>query len=137
MGNNAKLSMRDIRDGTSNTLLVSELKFRTTGSNRVQDTRGVWAYGAMCASLLTTKTGPNSLTPDGVWGCRNEPAEGMPCVQIGSPYTENYSAARSYHPGGVQGTLADGSVNFFSESISLDVWQALGTRAGGEAPSVE
>ena len=137
MGNNAKLSMADVRDGTSNTLIVSELKFRITGSNRSQDTRGVWAYGAMCASMLTTRTGPNSTVPDGVWGCRNEPAEGMPCVQIGSPYTEMYSAARSYHPGGVLGAMSDGSVSFFSESIALDVWQALGTRGGGEIARLE
>jgi len=137
MANNGKLSMTDIRDGTSNTLMVSELKFRVTGANRHQDTRGTWAYGAMTASLLTTRTGPNSPVPDGVWGCRSEPAEGMPCIQIGSPYTENYSAARGYHPGGVLGTLADGSVNFYSESIALDIWQALGTRAGGEAPRTE
>lgn len=137
MGNNAKLSMADVRDGTSNTLIVSELKFRSTGANRAQDSRGVWAYGAMCASMLTTRTGPNSTVPDGVWGCRSEPREGMPCIQIGSPYTENYSAARSYHPGGVLGALADGSVSFYSDSIALEIWQALGTRAGGEALTVQ
>jgi len=137
MGNNARFRMADVRDGTSNTLIVSELKFRITGTNRIQDTRGVWAYGAMCASMLTTRTGPNSTAPDGVWGCRSEPAEGMPCVQIGSPYTENYSAARSYHPGGVLGALSDGSVSFYSDSIALDVWQALGTRAGGEISTTQ
>lgn len=137
LGSNAKYSMAEVLDGTSNTLLVSELKFRTRGGNRRQDSRGVWAYGAMCASLLTTQTGPNSTVPDGVWGCRNAPDEGMPCVQIGSPYTENYSAARSYHPGGVLGLLTDGSVSFYSESVTLDVWQALGTRAGGEVSSSE
>ncbi len=137
MANNGKLSMADVRDGTSNTLMVSELKFRVTGANRIQDTRGVWAYGAMCASILSTKTGPNSTVPDGVWGCRSEPAERMPCVQIGSPYAENYSAARGYHPGGVLGCLADGSVSFYSDSIALDVWQAIGTRGGGEIPRNE
>lgn len=137
MANNSRLSMKDIQDGTSNTLLVSELKFRTSGTNSSSDSRGVWAYGAMSASLLTTKTGPNSATPDGVWGCRSEPNEGMPCVQIGSPYTENYSAARSYHTAGVLGALTDGSVRFISESIALDVWQALGTRAGGETALAE
>lgn len=131
-GNNAKLGMSEIQDGTSNTLMISELKFRTTGSNRHQDTRGTWGYGVMCASILSTQNGPNSTVPDGVWGCRNEPAEGMPCVQIGSPYTEMHQAARSYHTGGVQGCMADGSTRFFSENISLQIWQALGTRAGRE-----
>jgi hypothetical protein len=43
-----------------------------------------------------------------------------------------YSAARSYHIGGVQGALADGSVRFFSENVDLLLWQAIGTRGGGE-----
>jgi prepilin-type processing-associated H-X9-DG protein len=40
--------------------------------------------------------------------------------------------ARSWHPGGVNAALADGSVRFVSDSIDLRVWRALGTRAGGE-----
>lgn len=133
-GNNSKFSMRDITDGTSNTIALSELKYRlasATGPSR-QDTRGTWAYGVMGGNIFSTRTGPNSTTPDGPWGCRNYPAEGMPCIQIGSPYTEMYSAARSYHIGGVQGGLADGSVRFFSENVDLLLWQAIGTRGGGE-----
>ena len=38
----------------------------------------------------------------------------------------------SYHVGGAQYTLADGSVRFISENIDLGVYRALGTRAGGE-----
>ena len=41
-------------------------------------------------------------------------------------------AARSYHDGGVNVVLCDGSVHFIRNSISLPAWQALGTRAGGE-----
>jgi prepilin-type processing-associated H-X9-DG protein len=40
--------------------------------------------------------------------------------------------ARSFHAGGVNGLLMDGSVRFFSDSVRLEVWRALGTRAGGE-----
>ena len=133
-GNNSRFSMRDMTDGTSNTIAISELKFRLTNGTgpSFQDTRGTWSYGVMGANIFSTRTGPNSTTPDGVWGCRNFPAQGMPCVQIGSPYTEMYSAARSYHIGGVQGALADGSVRFFSENVDLLLWQAIGTRGGGE-----
>jgi prepilin-type processing-associated H-X9-DG protein len=56
----------------------------------------------------------------------------MPCVQIGSPYTAMHAAARSYHTGGVHGAMADGSVRFFSENMSLVIWQGLGTRGGNE-----
>jgi prepilin-type processing-associated H-X9-DG protein len=41
-------------------------------------------------------------------------------------------AARSYHSGGVNVCFADGSVHFISNTIPFPVWQALGTRAGGE-----
>lgn len=133
-GNNSSIGMRDIIDGTSNTLALSELKFRlqdASGPSR-QDTRGTWAYGVMGGNIFSTQTGPNSSTPDGIWGCRSFPVEDMQCIQIGSPYTEMYSAARSYHIGGVQGAMTDGSVRFFSENIDLTLWQALGTRGGRE-----
>lgn len=41
-------------------------------------------------------------------------------------------AARSSHIEGVNLLLADGSVRFVSNSITLSTWQALATRAGGE-----
>ncbi|WP_417749310.1 DUF1559 domain-containing protein [Rosistilla oblonga] len=133
-GNNSRFQMRDVRDGTANTISISELKFRLRSSSgpSYQDSRGTWAYAVMGGDIFSTKTGPNSATPDGVWGCRNHPQSGMPCVQIGSPYTELYAAARSYHPGGVMGAMADGSVRFFTETVDLAVWQAIGTRSGGE-----
>jgi len=40
--------------------------------------------------------------------------------------------ARSYHPGGVNTLLADGSVRFVKSSIDGMTWRALGTIAGGE-----
>ena len=42
------------------------------------------------------------------------------------------AAARSYHPGGVNVLLADGSVRFVRNTIDAATWRALGTRAGGE-----
>jgi prepilin-type processing-associated H-X9-DG protein len=41
-------------------------------------------------------------------------------------------AARSEHPGGVNVAMCDGSVRFVSENVNLEIWRALGTRAGGE-----
>jgi prepilin-type N-terminal cleavage/methylation domain-containing protein len=42
-------------------------------------------------------------------------------------------AARSWHPGGVELLVCDGSVRFVASTITLDAWRAMATRAGGEA----
>lgn len=47
-----------------------------------------------------------------------------------------FYAARSYHAGGVNALMADGSVRFVGDSINLDVWRAAATVAGGETQSL-
>lgn len=42
----------------------------------------------------------------------------------------------SFHPGGINATLGDGSTHFVSIDIAFDVYQALSTRSGGEVVSV-
>lgn len=45
--------------------------------------------------------------------------------------------ARSYHVGGVNALLLDGSVRFVGSTIARDTWRALGTRAGGEVANLD
>ncbi len=49
---------------------------------------------------------------------------------------DTYAAvtSRSYHAGGVNALLMDGSVRFVRNGVAADVWRAAGTRAGGEVP---
>lgn len=51
---------------------------------------------------------------------------------VNSNWAEGHLAARSYHPGGAHVLLGDGAVRFGNESLSETVWQAVGSRAGGE-----
>jgi prepilin-type processing-associated H-X9-DG protein len=44
---------------------------------------------------------------------------------------------RSKHPGGANFLFADGTVRFISDSVNTAVYQALGTRNGGEVVSVD
>jgi prepilin-type N-terminal cleavage/methylation domain-containing protein len=138
-GNNHSIAVRDVTDGTTNTLAISELKYRLTSADgpSLQDSRGVWSYATMGGNVFSAQTGPNSATPDRVWGCRNFLPIGMPCSQGGSPYRDNFAAARGYHPSGVVGGMADGSVRFFSNNIALGTWNALGSRGGGETVSAD
>jgi prepilin-type N-terminal cleavage/methylation domain-containing protein/prepilin-type processing-associated H-X9-DG protein len=41
-------------------------------------------------------------------------------------------SASSYHAGGVNVCMADGSVRFVADGVAFNVWQALGSKAGGE-----
>ena len=45
--------------------------------------------------------------------------------------------ADSYHPGGVNALMADGSVRFVKDSVNGQAWRALGTIAGGEVISAD
>jgi prepilin-type N-terminal cleavage/methylation domain-containing protein/prepilin-type processing-associated H-X9-DG protein len=84
----------------------------------------MWASGeARCVSYNHYYT-PNSKSYDCI---ANDPT--MTYISVG------YRAARSRHIGGVNVLLADGSVRFVKDSIPLAQWQALSTRADGEAAS--
>jgi prepilin-type N-terminal cleavage/methylation domain-containing protein/prepilin-type processing-associated H-X9-DG protein len=54
---------------------------------------------------------------------------------------ENFHAAAfpplSYHPGGVNVCLADGSVRFIKATVNPQTWWALGSRNGGEVISAD
>lgn len=49
-----------------------------------------------------------------------------------SGFTAVHQAASSYHTGGVNLCMADGSVKFATDSTPFDIWQNVGSRAGGE-----
>ncbi len=96
-----------------------------------QDTRGVrWHYGAPGHSMYNHLRVPNDPRPD----CRG----GLPHSNRFDPPWSWLSlniTARSLHPGGVNSLLADGHVQFIKNSISVVVWQAIGSLNGGEVVS--
>jgi prepilin-type N-terminal cleavage/methylation domain-containing protein/prepilin-type processing-associated H-X9-DG protein len=49
-----------------------------------------------------------------------------------STFRRAHINAGSYHTGGVNAALCDGSVRFFSDSMAFETWYALGTRGNGE-----
>jgi prepilin-type N-terminal cleavage/methylation domain-containing protein/prepilin-type processing-associated H-X9-DG protein len=136
-----------ISDGTSNTLLMSEVIVARQDNN--QGGAGTWQNGdfrghiwhdatmsspSHCPNIFMTINGPNSTVPDNaLCGMIPNTDPKMPCVNSGTGTRQN--AVRSRHPSGVNASLADGSVRFVADSISLTAWRALGTMDGGEAIS--
>jgi prepilin-type N-terminal cleavage/methylation domain-containing protein/prepilin-type processing-associated H-X9-DG protein len=121
-------TLTTITDGTSNTLLVSELVLSPDVSGH--DTRGrIWNNARSGAVIFSTLDRPNTQTPDRLTHCQSITT--APC-QNGSDNMVIY--ARSMHTGGVNVALADGSVRFARDGIDPTVWLGLGTRASGEVP---
>jgi prepilin-type N-terminal cleavage/methylation domain-containing protein len=130
MGFGQGIRLTDIRDGPSNTLMVSEV----LGYRSRNDGRGAWVTNVPGGSLFTARTGPNSEVNDVTSFCESTiPASDLlRCTQNRSD-GNMWAAARSQHRGGVNAAMCDKSVRWFSDGIDLAVWQAMATREGGES----
>lgn len=110
----ASTSIASILDGTSNTFLAGETDFSPKGVAS-KEMGGVWAYGYIGFS----------------WGTTFHP------FNKHDQTTTAYGAFRSEHTGGGNFALVDGSVRFVPTSIPNPVYQAYGTRNGGEVASLD
>ncbi len=105
---------------TGDTIAVSACDNRATSAYLY---RGKQYYrGIVVATYYSHTLPPNSRRRD--------------CIR-GTGVDRGHLATRSYHTGGAQIVLADGSVHFASSSIDDVVWRALGSRAGGEVSSID
>ncbi|MGI6416694.1 MAG: DUF1559 domain-containing protein [Thermoguttaceae bacterium] len=129
---NSWLRFSDIKDGTSQTVMISEIRC----PKDPRDGRGVMHYPEL--PLYHHNRTPNSLVPDEIRQvyCLNTPE--APCVGTFTAWNNRklIMTARSSHPGGVNVLLGDGSVRFVGETIALNTWQALSSPAhvAGELP---
>ena len=127
--------IRDVVDGTSNTLMGSECIIRGPGRRDPEPRHwdaGVYWNGFWGLPLFVATEPPNTPVTDRVHTCKSTTYQKAPCQTIGGTGTDARIFARSWHAGGVMGLMADGSVRFISENIDANLYRALGTRQGNE-----
>jgi prepilin-type N-terminal cleavage/methylation domain-containing protein len=112
----------DIRDGTSNTLMVGESTTRTSPARRT-----FWAYPFAYYTM-------SAATPQ----ARTLMGDYDRCVEMGGaggdiPCKRGWGGL---HPDGLNFVLCDGSVVFLSDSVAPDLFGDLATIAGREVASV-
>jgi prepilin-type N-terminal cleavage/methylation domain-containing protein/prepilin-type processing-associated H-X9-DG protein len=143
----------DVADGLSNTVAFSESTMGTgdpdaTGATPTDPARqvltlsgstvtsddncaaGATASGSIWSGMRSAKwinghyadaNYNHHLVPnDSRWDCSN------------GSHNPGQAAARSFHTGGVNVVLGDGSVRFVRNGIDFATWRALATRAGGD-----
>jgi len=132
MGANASVSFAQIRDGSSNTVLLAEIRAGVTSF----DSRGVWAMAGGCPNSLWAHGyigddyGPNSSASayaDDLMACSDVQAAmggetalqemGMSCSS--GNWSNHQQTARSMHQGGVHSCFADGSIHWLSDFIEV------------------
>jgi len=137
-----KTPLARIEDGVSKTLMMSE----------VVVLRATIPFGGSYAQTTISEAGqtftgfnpPNSNIPDAIGHGRygDLPPDvamvryleagvpvPLPAGGYGDPFG-TYIAARSHHPAGVNASRCDGSVTFYSDTVSETIWRALTTAAG-------
>lgn len=129
---NRVFDFASIRDGLSNTLLMSEVPINQNN----QGWQGMYAVTIYTSGAgFTAYLSPNTTASvDGGRRCWTptdyNPA--IPCHLSSGGWWSATFAAMSQHPGGVNAANCDGSVDFVSETIDIWVWRAKATSQGGE-----
>ncbi len=148
---------RDVLDGLANTLAFAEVKawnpyYRDVetqgdmtmpvdtseicllgGSFKENTGHTEWVDGRVHQTGFTTTFPPNKKVLCEVSGVEYDvDFTNMREGKVTTARTYAAVTSRSYHGGGVNVAMMDGSVRFLSESIELKLWQDMSTRAGKE-----
>ena len=112
-------NLRDLRDGTTNTILMGEIRMEC-------NLYAPWGW-AWPESLWYATTAPINFPT-----CPNEGAYGtQTCFNNTSSNWNAIFGFKSAHPGGCQFVMGDGSVHFLSETLDRLTYARLGDKADG------
>jgi prepilin-type N-terminal cleavage/methylation domain-containing protein/prepilin-type processing-associated H-X9-DG protein len=96
-----------------------------------------WEDANTSQAGFTTAWPPNKVSPGSLNGTSVPDTDLIAIREENGGPTFAAVTARSYHSGGVNALLGDGSVRFTKSTIDGMIWRALGTVAGGEVISAE
>jgi prepilin-type N-terminal cleavage/methylation domain-containing protein len=131
-------AMEDVTDGTSNTVALSET-IQGLSPSGLNDCRGLIWWGLRC--FFNTNLAPNTMEADiSAYAASTShvqhPLSPMNTTSTGGDGLYMRMSARSWHVGGVNAGLADGSVRFVTNQINLEIWRGAGFINGGEIESL-
>lgn len=133
---NSRTRVADVSDGIANTILFGERSHHeprwpymgyTSAAQQNIAVFARWYTGGVCTGRQPLET-INFKLP--AWIETNPPAPNS--VSWADLYYKRLGSYGSEHPGGGNFVMADGSVRFLSESITLTTLRALSTKAGAE-----
>jgi len=117
----------DVTDGLSNTLAIGEFVHRNSYGSFSKHPGNVrpWLWGTNASS---ESQGYGSYTFKVIQYSVNAKINRAP----EGPAMFNHLPMGSYHPGGANFLVGDGSVHFLSETLDLTIYRSLATCDGGE-----
>jgi prepilin-type N-terminal cleavage/methylation domain-containing protein/prepilin-type processing-associated H-X9-DG protein len=133
---NSRVKIAGITDGTSNTFMFGERYHQDKNFDRMYTNFPIkgWSGWAWCdqgnaiGDFLVGAAQPiNWLIPDSATGANSS---------SNSWVQQRLSTMGSGHSGGANVCIADGSVRFVSETVTLPILQANCTRSGGEVAPI-
>lgn len=134
-------TVASVKDGTSNTVMLSETIAGADVMDPRHDWRGLWwlDQGVGYSHWKTPNSPENDRMGNAPGSFSLEGSKsGLPGFDSGpGGWPAWMVAARSYHPGVVLTSYADGSVRPTSDDIGSEVWTALGSMDGQEAVIAE
>lgn len=124
---------KSISDGLTHTLLVAE------GANRYQPRRPYWAYTWGNCLLSQPTAQPRTLLGD-YEACTALPEDNNGQSQFtplsGRSRRACMSGWYAFHPGGMNGAMCDGSVDYISFDMDLHVFSCMGSIAGQDGENI-
>ena len=143
-GNNSRTDFADLQDGSSNVIAVGERSSITETQAGFTGTNPITTYGAVWAGRLArsgdqlddVRAGNSASRSSAYVGIINDisPSGALEFGVNGTRPTEGFTV--SFHPGGVNVGLADGSTQFLSDGTSYDILIRAATMADGQVNNI-